>query len=218
MFHVMKTEEELKIAFAPKEVDGRLLQVGEADLLSEEQKLSSAVDVVDAQHFIAAGFDVNFVGPEDVLPPGAAHTHDASKDETPGEQVLGVAEGACEALGVGEDRVDEQAYVDEDAFCSWLENAEFAVVTTQIREKHFERFASFAEMPRALFAEMLPLISSLEDDGMIEVPSNIAEVMQLNKDLLAETEEVKQQQDRRRQAMLPYFVMMGKERAQHKRR
>ena len=101
LFHVMKTEEELKIAFAPKEVDGRLLQAGEADLLTKEQKLSSAVDVVDAQHFIAAGFDVNFVGPEDVLPPGAAHAHDASKDETPGEAVSGVAEGAGEALGVG---------------------------------------------------------------------------------------------------------------------
>ena len=127
LFHVMKTEEELKIASAPKEVDGRLLQVGEADLLTKEQKLSSAVDVLDAQHFSAAGFDVNLVGREDVLPPSAAPAYDASKDETPGEAVSGVAEGAGEALGVGEDRVDEQARVDEEAFCSWLENAEFAV-------------------------------------------------------------------------------------------
>ena len=101
LFHVMKTEEELKIPFAPKEVDGRLLQAGEADLLTKEQKLSSAVDVVDAQHFIAAGFDVNFVGPEDVLLAGVALADDASKDETPGDAVSGVLEGAGESLGVG---------------------------------------------------------------------------------------------------------------------
>ena len=53
-----------------------MLQASEAELLTEKQKLSSAVDVVDPQHFIEAGFDLNFVGPEDVLPPGAARAHD----------------------------------------------------------------------------------------------------------------------------------------------
>ena len=53
-------EHELKIAFAPKEVDGKLLQASEAEVLTEKQKLLSAVDVVDPQDFMEAGFDVNF--------------------------------------------------------------------------------------------------------------------------------------------------------------
>ena len=62
MFHVM-SEEEMKIEYAPKERDGVLLSGTEVDTLSATEKLAAAVDVETPEHFIAAGFDVNFVGP-----------------------------------------------------------------------------------------------------------------------------------------------------------
>ncbi len=41
-----------------------VLSASEAALLKSDEKLGSAVDVTSPEQFIAAGFDVNFVGPE----------------------------------------------------------------------------------------------------------------------------------------------------------
>ena len=64
MLHLMRLEE-MKTEYAPKEADGILLSRLEAEALKPEEKLRQAVDVTTPAHFIAAGFDVNFVAPDD---------------------------------------------------------------------------------------------------------------------------------------------------------
>ena len=66
LFHVM-TEEEMKREYAPKEVDGVVLGADEVAALDGAAREAAAVDVTTPEHFIAAGFDVNFVGPEEAL-------------------------------------------------------------------------------------------------------------------------------------------------------
>ena len=64
LFHMM-SEEEMKIEYAPKVSCGVVLGAGEAEGLRAEEKLAKALDeVATTEEFIAAGFDVNFVGPE----------------------------------------------------------------------------------------------------------------------------------------------------------
>ena len=58
LFHIM-SEEEMKIEYAPKEVNGIVLRASEAESLKPAEKLERAVDVITPEEFIAAGFDVN---------------------------------------------------------------------------------------------------------------------------------------------------------------
>ena len=108
MLDVMSLEE-MKMEYAPKEADGILLSRSEAEALKPEDKLRLAVNVTTPDHFIAAGFDVNPVGPD---------------------QDLHLAGAAGGAPGVGEDEGleperDEALYVDEETFCLWLLHSEF---------------------------------------------------------------------------------------------
>ena len=67
LFHVMDVAE-LKEHYAPKEVGGVVLHPKDAMALTPTERQASAVDVTRPEHFIAAGFDVNFVGPDEELP------------------------------------------------------------------------------------------------------------------------------------------------------
>ena len=76
---------------------GVVLKPAEVEKLDIKDRLSSAVDLSTPQQYIAAGFDVNFVGPQDLA--------------------LGVGANAVSGDGDG-DAPDEAAsnmlYVDED--------------------------------------------------------------------------------------------------------
>ena len=95
-------EEEMKIAYAPKEVDGIVLQPSEAELLTPKEKLENAVDVRTTEQFIAAGFDVNFVGPEGDLLASAASCAGGDAEE---------ANADSEPLGAG---ADDKAVNDDE--------------------------------------------------------------------------------------------------------
>ena len=87
-----------------------MLSRSEAEALKPEDKLRLAVDVTTPDHFIAAGFDVNPVGPDqDLHLAGAA----------------GGAPGAGEDEGPVQER-DEALYVDEETFRLWLLHSEFS--------------------------------------------------------------------------------------------
>ena len=108
LFHMM-SEEEMKVMYAPKVSDGVILGDAEADALNSETALRQAVDVTEPEHFIAAGFDVNFVGPDAyVLPAGDG------------------ASGADEAR-------DDEKFVEEDVFVRWLDLSEMRVASVLAR-------------------------------------------------------------------------------------
>ena len=65
LFHIMD-EDELKLSFAPKEVGGVILKPDDVEKLEVKERIASAVDLRLPQQYIAAGFDVNFVGPHDL--------------------------------------------------------------------------------------------------------------------------------------------------------
>ena len=87
-----------------------VLKPAEVEKLDIKDWLCSAVDLSTPQQYIAAGFDVNFVGPQDLA--------------------LGVGANAVSGDGDG-DAPDEAAsnmlYVDEETFCTWLDSTEFTV-------------------------------------------------------------------------------------------
>jgi len=138
LFHVMD-EAELKEQYAPKEVGGVVLEPRDAEALTPKEKLARAVDVTRPEHFIAAGFDVNFVGPEEELPLKSVRVGGGEAVEGSGEPGVGgsgedagvcsgevepapPADGGCVELGsAGEDDL----YVDEETFCLWLDCTEF---------------------------------------------------------------------------------------------
>ena len=109
LFHMMG-EDELKLNFAPKEVGGVVLKPAEVEKLDLKDRLASAVDLSTPQQYIAAGFDVNFVGPQDLA--------------------AGVGVGAPLGDGVGGAPGGEASnilYVDEQTFCTWFDRTEFTV-------------------------------------------------------------------------------------------
>ena len=65
LFHMMG-EAELKLNFAPKEVGGVVLEPAEVEKFDLKDRLAKAVDLSTPQQYIAAGFDVNFVDPQDL--------------------------------------------------------------------------------------------------------------------------------------------------------
>ena len=84
-------EAELKVRFAPKVSEGVVLSEADASKLTRSERSDMAVDVQQPDQFIAAGFDVNFVGPEDEVLPRA--------DAGP----------------------DSDLCVEEEVFCRWLD-------------------------------------------------------------------------------------------------
>ena len=99
LFHLMDVDE-LKLNFAPKEVGGVLLKPAEVEKLDLKDRIASAVDLSTPQQYIAAGFDVNFVGPQDLAANGVA-----------GDSL---GEGVDDVPGDGE---TSMLYVDEETFC-----------------------------------------------------------------------------------------------------
>ena len=94
----------------PKEVGGVVLKPAEVEKLDIKDRLCSAVDVSTPQQYIAAGFDVNFVGPQDLA---AGFGVDAP-----------LADGVDGAAGQEASNI---LYVDEQTFCTWLDSTEFTV-------------------------------------------------------------------------------------------
>ena len=112
MFHMM-SEEEMKLEYAPKVVDGVVVGADEVGEMSVEEKLTKAVgEVGTTEEFMAAGFDVNFVGPDGVGPAqGGGGAMDREAGEGAGE------DGDVDESGAdGRDRV---VYVDEETFGVW---------------------------------------------------------------------------------------------------
>ena len=99
LFHVMD-ERELKLEYAPKERDGVLLEAAEVAVLSDEDKVQFGVDVTSTEHFVAAGFDVTFVGPEDELRGGADRS--AREGEGAIDEGEGVVSNNLESDGDGD--------------------------------------------------------------------------------------------------------------------
>ena len=108
LFPMRTTEErlsEVRARYAPKERGGVLLSSDEVAQLSFSEKVQSAVDVTSVEHFISAGFDVHFVGPE-----------------------VELSSSTCADSGdVDSSIVDDNGlfYVDEQTFRIWLEVNEF---------------------------------------------------------------------------------------------
>ena len=108
LFHVMD-EAELKEQYAPKEVGGVVLHARDAEALTPKEKQARAVDVTRPEHFIAAGFDVNFVGPDEELlvKPAATGCGDAEEGDgvggTEGGEGTGGSGGAPDSGNPGEE-------------------------------------------------------------------------------------------------------------------
>ena len=108
MFHMM-SEEEMKIEYAPAVYGETIMTAEQTAYLEPKDKLRKALDaVVSPEEFIAAGFDVNFVGPAD-------------------ESVSGsVGEGGREGEGDFRDDGEQgEMYVDDETFGLWLDSSEF---------------------------------------------------------------------------------------------
>ena len=116
LFDVM-TESEMKCEYAPKERDSVLLKPSEVAALSRVEKEELSVDVTTVEHFMASGFDVNFIGPEDVGD-GAAGAR--SEEASPGGPGVVDPVVACSKQGIA-----DTGYVSEEAFCVWLDRSEF---------------------------------------------------------------------------------------------
>ena len=87
LFHVM-SEEELRLEYAPKEVDGVVLRPEDAATLDAVEQARRAVDVRTPEHFLAAGFDLTFTGPETALPSVAQPVTDPLLHCSPGALTL----------------------------------------------------------------------------------------------------------------------------------
>ena len=110
-FHIMEDAGEIYAAYAPKEVDGVVLSAEEAAALPREERVARAVDVKNVEHFVASGFDVRYVGP----------------DEECGGPGEGGAPGPREGPAVEEPAgaPPAEAFVDEATFGFWMSSAEF---------------------------------------------------------------------------------------------
>ena len=87
-----------------------MLKPAEVEKLDLKDRLASAVDLSTPQQYIAAGFDVNFVGPQ--------------------ELAAGVGVDAPLGHGVGDAPGEEAGnvlYVDEQTFVTWLDSTEYPV-------------------------------------------------------------------------------------------
>ncbi len=74
LFDIVTDAGQLRVLYAPmaSTSDGTALRPEEASELTREQALQQAVDVDALDRFIAAGFDVTFVGPDESLLPDTA--------------------------------------------------------------------------------------------------------------------------------------------------
>ena len=111
LFHMMD-EDELKLHFAPKERDGVVLKPEEVEQLKIKERIACAVDLTTPQQYMAAGFDVHFVGPRDQAEGGVAG--DAHEDG---------------AVDVDADTMRSPLFVDEETFCLWFDSTEFTAVS-----------------------------------------------------------------------------------------
>ena len=107
LFHIITDEDELKREFAPVEVDGIILSEVEKRNMGVEAQIEKAVDIDSVGGLIAAGFDVNFVGPEEqeAIPSGDS-------------LVAGEDTDIC-------DMANGEILIDEETFRLWLSSAEF---------------------------------------------------------------------------------------------
>jgi len=105
LFDVM-SEVDMKSQYAPKVSEGVVLGDAAAAALDQQQLVDKAVDVTEPEHFIAAGFDVNFVGPE-------------------GDLHLGEGAAAAERA-----EGKEEMYVEVETFCRWLDLSELRIASS----------------------------------------------------------------------------------------
>ena len=118
LFHVMSVDE-MKLKYAPKVSEGELLPIEKSEGLSVEAQLQGAIEEVGtAEEFIAAGFDVNFVGPGEDCESRGRSRADALGTGRPLGEDSGEGEGAVEAG-------DAEVYVDQQTFGLWLESGGF---------------------------------------------------------------------------------------------
>ena len=106
MCDVLTEESDLRARFAPRVADGVLIGAANVDVGADVNV--DKVDVTTPEHFIAAGFDVTFVGPD--ADPGSFGVAGAGVDESGG-----ATGSACKAEG------GDEVVVKEDVFRRWLE-------------------------------------------------------------------------------------------------
>ena len=111
LFDVM-SEEEMKIEFAPKERDGAVMSEADVQCLSDAERCDRAVDVTTAEHFIASGFDVTFVG--------SVEEEERSRSGSVGMDSCGVFDQLAEGRTGAE-------VVDAETFFLWLDSSEFRI-------------------------------------------------------------------------------------------
>ena len=107
MCDVLTKESDLRARFAPRVADGVVLGSHDVDV-GVDNKIDN-VDVTTAEHFIAAGFDVTFVGPD--AESGSSGVVGGGVDEN-GAAAVGCA---CSA------ECEDEVVVKEDVFRRWLE-------------------------------------------------------------------------------------------------
>ena len=83
-------EKGLKLQYAPKVSEGVVLNEADASALSTDDAVSKATDIEQPEQFIAAGFDVNFVGPE-----GEVLARGAEGADVPGAALRRLGSGSC---------------------------------------------------------------------------------------------------------------------------
>ena len=84
--------------------------------LSRAEKLQSAVDAVSPAHFMEAGFDVTFVGPDADASSGGVFAGVVAAATRAGGEVSGSGAQPAEEQGATKTG-DEDMYVDVEAFC-----------------------------------------------------------------------------------------------------
>ena len=143
MFDVMDDPDDLRVRYAPKVRDGVTLEPEEVVALSSAEKLELATDVSSTEHLVAAGFNVQFVGPECGLSATLREGKDIHEQQTgehddePTVEGGGEADGSAAAVAGGEeedasDVLGEDAdaecglYVEEETFCIWLDRTEYS--------------------------------------------------------------------------------------------
>ena len=110
LFHMMK-EDEILQEYAPKEIDGVLISAEEAKMQAPDEKRAAVERLTLPEHFIAAGFDVNFVGPEEEMLPKATASGDGHASQRSGA----VEAGGCGASDLDDDDNDDDGDDDDEA-------------------------------------------------------------------------------------------------------
>ena len=106
MCDVLTEEADLRARFAPRVADGVVIGSSDGDVVADVKV--DKVDVTTAEHFITAGFDVTFVGPD-------VESRSSGVLASEADESGGATQCACPAEG------EDEVVVKEDVFRLWLE-------------------------------------------------------------------------------------------------